>query len=157
MLSTGRMVCRAQSCSGWTLVLQQVQKKRCPRRNRQHHTYIHMHGSCALIKCTDCHVTQQQQHNNVAATSCWNQEYTKLPVTCSCRSLASLLWKPVYLSGMPPERVTYSTRQTCTLPLLLPLAMLWPSSHAVQHNTLPPAEHVYSQSVARLCIVCQLL
>ena len=44
----------------------------------------------------------------------------------------------VYLSGMPPVLVTYSTLHTCTLPLLLPLAMLWLSSQAVQHNILPP-------------------
>ena len=46
---------------------------------------------------------------------------------------------PVYLWGMPVFRVTYSTRHTCTLPLLLPDAIVCPSSQAVQARILPPA------------------
>lgn len=44
-----------------------------------------------------------------------------MTVVCGVKDVP---WKPVYLSGMPPVRVTYSTLHKCTLPLLLPLAML---------------------------------
>jgi hypothetical protein len=37
---------------------------------------------------------------------------------------------PVYRSGTPPDRWVYSTRHTCTVPLLDADATLWLSSHA---------------------------
>jgi hypothetical protein len=46
---------------------------------------------------------------------------------------------PVYLSGaLPPALVVYSTRHTCMLPVLLPLATDWSSSQAASDMMAPP-------------------
>lgn len=101
-----------------------------------------------LLKPSEARLHWQLNHHTVLLVPSVGKTHALRACSHRFNSVAHSPWMPVYLWGMPVFRVTYSTRHTCTLPLLLPDAIVCPSSQAVQARILPPAAQQQEQQSA---------